>query len=74
MINGYTEPLFLQHLCYCLRFAATHAIDDAAFTAMAINEIQYGFTLFFLLVSPFYGKTQVGTVERRDENLRLVEV
>mgnify|MGYP000164052577 CR=1 FL=1 len=64
MIDRRLYPLFLKHLCHCFSLAAAHAINDAALSRMAGDEVEDGFAFFLLLVTSFYGETQVGTVER----------
>ena len=74
MIDGCTKPVLLQHLCHFLCVAPAHAIDDAAFAGMAGDEIQDGLVLLFQLVSPLYGKAEIGPVERGNEYSGLDEM
>ena len=74
MVNGCLDALLLQHLGYRLRLAPAHAIDDAALFRMPADEVKDGFAFLLLLIAPLYGKAEVGTVKRRNENLRLLKM
>ena len=74
MVDGGADTLLLEHLCHGFRLAPAHAIDDAAFSGMAGYEVKNCLGFFLLLVAPFYGEAQVGTVERGDERPGMVQV
>ena len=64
VVDGGADTLLLEHLRHGFRLAPAHAIDDAAFSGMAGYEVKNCLGFFLLLVAPFYGEAQVGTVER----------
>ena len=74
MVDGGADTLLLEHLRHGFRLAPAHAIDDAAFSGMAGYEVKNCLGFFLLLVAPFYGEAQVGTVERGDERPGMVQV
>ena len=72
MIDGCFYSMAKKHITCLLRFVPTHAIDDTTFVGAFEDELQYGTCLFLLLISTAHIQTQVGTVERRNECLRIL--
>lgn len=60
MIDRRLYPLFLKHLCHCFSLAAAHAINDAALSRMAGDEVEDGFAFFLLLVTSFTVRLRLG--------------
>ena len=73
VIDGRFYSMTEEHFGYFLRLVTAHAIDDATFIGALEDKFEYRPCLFLLLVSSAYIETQVGTVEGRNEGLRVFQ-